>query len=125
MIQVGLGGLGVPCSSRDPRFAGSNPAGVPVSEISGSLKNLKTEKKNRPLSKINRHIHVRVSKLGEHNTSKKCRNAFGPNDHPINTIQPMIQNNFVVITYIVFVLMRWSYCSMHCDLFRSIVLPRI
>ena len=25
---VGLGGLGVPCSSRDPRFAGSNPTDV-------------------------------------------------------------------------------------------------
>ena len=27
-ITVGLGGLGVPCSPRDPRFAGSNPAEV-------------------------------------------------------------------------------------------------
>ena len=26
--DVGLGGLGVTCSSRDPRFAGSNPAEV-------------------------------------------------------------------------------------------------
>ena len=64
---VGLGGLGVPCSPRDPRFAGSNPAKVdgffqdvkilstsppggtlswvPEAEISGSLKNLKPEKK--------------------------------------------------------------------------------
>ena len=25
---VGLGGLGVPCSLRDPRFAGSNPTEV-------------------------------------------------------------------------------------------------
>ena len=57
---VGLGGLGVTCSPRDPRFAGSNPAevdgffqdvkilstspGGPESEISGSLKNLKPEK---------------------------------------------------------------------------------
>ena len=59
-------GLGVPCSPRNPRFAGSNPAeddgffqdvkilntippgGIlnwgPESEISGSLKNLKPEK---------------------------------------------------------------------------------
>ena len=63
---VGLGGLGVTCSPRDPRFAGSNSAevdgffqdvkilstsppggtklGVPESEISGSLKKLKPEK---------------------------------------------------------------------------------
>ena len=26
--RVGLGGLGVPCSPRDPRIAGSNPAEV-------------------------------------------------------------------------------------------------
>ena len=62
-MNVGLGGLGVTCSPRDPRFAGSNPAevdgffqGVKIlstsppggtlreSEISGSLKNLKPEK---------------------------------------------------------------------------------
>ena len=62
LVVVGLGGLGVPCSPRDPRFAGSNPAEVDgffqdakilsrsptggtlswgsESEISGSLKNL-------------------------------------------------------------------------------------
>ena len=28
LLVVGLGGLGVPCSSRDPRFASSNPTGV-------------------------------------------------------------------------------------------------
>ena len=62
MVQsVGLGGLGVMCSPRDPRFASSNPTevdgffqdvkilstsppGGPESEISGSLKNLKPEK---------------------------------------------------------------------------------
>ena len=27
MLKVGLGGLGVTYSPRDPRFAGSNPAG--------------------------------------------------------------------------------------------------
>ena len=66
-IYVGLGGLGVTCSPRDPRFDGSNlaevdgffsgrknpehkssgrdfKAGGPESEISGSLKNLKPEK---------------------------------------------------------------------------------
>ena len=64
--EDGLGGLGVTCSPRDPRFAGSNPAEIdgffqdvkilstsppggtlsrgPESEISGSLKNLKPEK---------------------------------------------------------------------------------
>ena len=61
--DVGLGGLEVTCSPRDPRFEGSNPAEVdgffqevkilstsppggrgPESEISGSLKNLKPEK---------------------------------------------------------------------------------
>ena len=63
---VVLGGHGVTCSPRDPRFTGSNPAevdgflgrknpehkssekdfklGGPESEISGSLKNLKPEK---------------------------------------------------------------------------------
>ena len=62
----GPGGLGVTCSPRDPRFAGSNPADVdgffqdvkilstsppggtlswgPESEISGSLKKPKPEK---------------------------------------------------------------------------------
>ena len=66
LALVGLGGLGVTCSPRDPRFAGSNPAEVdgffqdlkilstshtggtlswgPDSEISGSLRNLKPEK---------------------------------------------------------------------------------
>ena len=66
VIIVGLGGLGVTCSPRDPRFSGSNQAEVdgffqdlkilrtsplggalswgPESEISGSLKNLKPEK---------------------------------------------------------------------------------
>ena len=39
LVIFGLGGLGVTCSPRDPRFAGSNPP-----EISGSLKNLKPEK---------------------------------------------------------------------------------
>ena len=61
MKVVGLGGLGIMCSPRDPRFMGSNPvevhgffqdiqilstsppAGGPESEISGSLKNLKPE----------------------------------------------------------------------------------
>ena len=28
MLLVGLGGLGVTCSPRDPRFAGSNPTEV-------------------------------------------------------------------------------------------------
>ena len=28
LFHVGLGGLGVTCSPRDPRFAGSNPAKV-------------------------------------------------------------------------------------------------
>ena len=73
LMAVGLGGFGLTCSPRDPRFAGSNPAevdgffrdvkilstcppggtfaGGPGSESSGSLKNLKHEK-NRPLSKI-------------------------------------------------------------------------
>jgi len=54
---VGLSGLQGTCSSRDPRFMGSNLAEVnrffqdikilstsPESEISGSLKNLKPEK---------------------------------------------------------------------------------
>ena len=66
ILLVGLGGLEVTFSLRDPRFAGSNPtavdgffqdvqiiaqillegfsAGGPRSEISGSLKDLKPEK---------------------------------------------------------------------------------
>ena len=67
MHEVRLGGLGIRCSPQDPRFVGSNPAevdgffsgcknperkssgrdfklGGSVSEISGSLKNLKREK---------------------------------------------------------------------------------
>ena len=66
MKLVGLSGLGVTCSPRDPRIAGSNPTEVdgffqdvkilstsppggtklvgPDTEISGSLKNLKPEK---------------------------------------------------------------------------------
>ena len=36
LIQVGLGGLGVTCSSREPRFAGSNPT-----EVDGFLHNVK------------------------------------------------------------------------------------
>ena len=106
---VGLGGLGVPCSPRDVRgfkpgwgrwiffFSGrKNPGhkssgrdfklGVPSLEISGSLKNPKTE--NIGLwAKFNRHIHVLVSKFGEHNRSKKGRIALGSNDPLINTIQ--------------------------------------
>ena len=67
LYGVGLSGLDVTCSPRDPRFAGSNTTeidgffsghknpelkssgrdfklGGPESEISGSLKNLKTER---------------------------------------------------------------------------------
>ena len=66
LVAVGFGGLGVTCSPRDPRFAGSNPTevdtffqdvkilstsppggistGGPEFGISGSLKNLKPEK---------------------------------------------------------------------------------
>ena len=62
VLLVGLGGLGVTCSLRDQRFAGSNPtevdeffSGLKIPEhkssgrdfkyeISGSLKNLKPEK---------------------------------------------------------------------------------
>ena len=80
---VSLGGLGVPCSPRDPRFAGSNPAevdgffsGRKNPEISGSLKNLKPEKIGL-LAKINRHIYVLVSKFGEHNRSQKGHSALG------------------------------------------------
>ena len=78
--QVGLVGLGVTCSPRDPRFAGSNPTEFdgffsggknsehkslrgPESEISGSLKNLKPEKIDLCV-KFNRHIHVLIPKFG-------------------------------------------------------------
>ena len=86
-------------SPRDPRFAVSNPTEVdgyfqdvkilstnpPVSEISGSLKNLKPEKIGL-LAKFNRHIHVLVSKFGEHNRSQKGRSALGSNAIQIHTI---------------------------------------
>ena len=80
-VVVGLGGLRVTCSPRDPRFAGSNPAEVDgffqnvkilstcppghgglESEISGSLKNLKPEKIGL-WAKFNRHIHVLVGNI--------------------------------------------------------------
>ena len=35
-MAIGLGGLGVTCSPRDPRFAGSNPA-----EVDGSFQGIK------------------------------------------------------------------------------------
>ena len=38
---VGLGGLGVSCSPRDPRFAGSNPA-----EVDGFFKDVKILSRN-------------------------------------------------------------------------------
>ena len=38
-------------------------------------------------AKFNRHIHVLVSKFGEHKRSQKGCSALGSNDHPINTIQ--------------------------------------
>ena len=36
LIEVGLGGLGVTCSPRDPRLAGSNPT-----EVNGFFQGLK------------------------------------------------------------------------------------
>ena len=58
---VGLGGLGVTCSPRDPRFVGSNPAEVDgffqdvkilsTSPPGGLVKALQASK-NRPVSKI-------------------------------------------------------------------------
>ena len=68
IIIVVLGGLGVTCSPRDPRFAGSNPAEVegffqglsavgPEPGISGSLKNLKPEKIVLRAN-FNRHFHI-------------------------------------------------------------------
>ena len=94
---VGLGGVGVTCSPRVPRFAGSNPADGffqdvkilstsppggtlswgPESEISGSLKNLKPGKKGLVIPKFG----------GAQNILKKGRNALGSNDHLIKTIQ--------------------------------------
>ena len=84
---VGLGGLGVTCSPRNQRFAGSNPAEVDgffqdvrilsTSPPGGTLSwgsrvwdfRLVKESqawKNRPLNKSNRHIHVLViPKFGE------------------------------------------------------------
>ena len=77
--NVGLGGPGVPCSLRDPRLAGSNPAEVdgffqdvkilttsPPGGTLGwsSLKKLKSEKIGLSAN-FNRHIYVLViSKFG-------------------------------------------------------------
>ena len=40
---VGLGGLGVPCSPQDPRFAGSNPV-----EVDGFFQDVKTLSTSSP-----------------------------------------------------------------------------
>ena len=85
LVEVGFGGLGVTCSHRDPRFAGSNPAEVDEffqkvkilstsppgetlswgteSEILGSLNNLKPEKIGLS-AKCNRHFQVLIPKFG-------------------------------------------------------------
>ena len=42
-VTVGLDGLGVTCSPRDPRFAGSNPT-----EVDGLLQDVKILSKNPP-----------------------------------------------------------------------------
>ena len=80
-MLVGFGGLGVACSPRDPRFAGSNPAGVvgffpdvtilSTSPPGGTLSwgsrvwDFKLVKEARAWkidlwAKFNRHIHVLV-----------------------------------------------------------------
>ena len=104
---TGFGGLGVRCSPRDPRFAGSNPAEVdrffrtkkkswaqvlrerlqalsPESEISGLLKNLKPEKIDF-WAKFNRYTHVLIPKFGEAQSIWKGRSVLGSNEHPIKT----------------------------------------
>ena len=43
MTPVGLGGLGVTCSPRDPRFAGSNPT-----EVDGFFQDVKILSTNPP-----------------------------------------------------------------------------
>ena len=106
---VGLGGLGVMCSPRDPRFVSSNPAEVdgffqdvkilstspPRGTLSwDSLKNLKPEKIGL-WAKFNRHIHVLIAKFGERNRSYKGDSALGSNDHPINTIQYKYNNESI------------------------------
>ena len=94
-----IGVLGVTCY-RDLKLAGSNPTEVdglsqnvkilstnpPEYEISGLLINLKPEKIGL-WAKFKWHIHVLVSKFGEHNRSQKGCSALGSNEHPINTIQ--------------------------------------
>ena len=45
---VGLGGLGVTCSPRDPRFAGSNPT-----EVDGFFQNVKILSKSPPGGTLN------------------------------------------------------------------------
>ena len=55
-MEVGLGGLGVTCSPRDPRFAGSNPA-----EVDGPFQDVKTLSTNLPRGTLSWGvIHVLV-----------------------------------------------------------------
>ena len=111
-----------PRCSRDPRFAGSNPAEVdgffqdviilstsppggtlswgPESEISGSLKNLKPEKICL-WAKFNRHIHVLVTpKFRGAQLILERSQCIGRNDHPIKT-----DTNTIIIIY---------YCYYYC-----------
>ena len=48
IFKVGLGGLGVTCSPRDPKFAGSNPA--EVDELFQDVKMLNTNPSGGTLS---------------------------------------------------------------------------
>ena len=53
VFDVGLGGLGVPCSLRDPRFAGSNPA-----EVDGLFQDVKILKTSPPVGTFSRRSRV-------------------------------------------------------------------
>ena len=107
MSAIGLGGLGVTCTPRDPMFAGSNSA-----EVDGFFQDIKILSTSPPggtlgwgsrvwhfrlvkepqawkiglWAKFNRRIHALVYlNSREHNRSEKGRSALGSNDHPIKT----------------------------------------
>ena len=52
-VYVGLGGLGVMCSPRDPRFAGSNPA-----EVDGFFQDVKILSTSSPGGTLNSESRV-------------------------------------------------------------------
>ena len=57
-IKIGLGGLGITCSPRDPRFAGSSPA-----EVDGFFQDVKILSKSPPGGNLSGGYRVRDFRL--------------------------------------------------------------